>query len=97
VNRLYQWFSRRASLFHSEKSGEGSRPTIRTEVTVEWESTTFLGTGSPGVFDVCPLCGHKLSPQQVEQERLHLQEGVAPSRCPCGSLRNNQAPAGPTG
>jgi hypothetical protein len=97
VNRLYQWLSRRASLFHSEESGEGRRRTIRTEVTVEWESTTVLRAGSPGIFDPCPLSGHKLCPHQVEQARLYLQEGVAPSRCPCGSLLNNQAPAGPTG
>jgi hypothetical protein len=97
VNRLYQWFSRRASLSHFEKTGEGPRRTIRTEVTVEWESTTFLGAGSPVVFDTCPLCGHKFSPHPLEQARLHLQEGVGPSRCPCGFFRNNKAPAGPTG
>lgn len=75
MNRLYQWFSRRASLSHSEKSGGGARRTIRTEVTVERESTTFLAAGSTGGLNACPLCGQTLSPDQAEETRLRLQQG----------------------
>lgn len=75
MNRLYQWFSGRASLFRSGKGGEGASQTIRTEVTVERESTTLI-TGVAGAFSVCPLCGQTLAPAQTEQARLRLQGGL---------------------
>lgn len=98
MNRLYQWFSRRASVFHAEKSGEGPSRAIRTEVTVEWKSTTFLVARSPVVFDACPLCGHKLSPHQVEQARLRVQKkGMHLPAVRAALSETTKAPAGPTG
>ncbi len=76
MNRLYQWFSGRASLFSPGKAGEGARHTIRTEVTVERESTTLI-TGVAGDFGVCPLCGQTLDPAQAQPATLRLQAGSA--------------------
>jgi hypothetical protein len=40
--------------------------TIRTEMTVQRESTTLLAVA---VFDHCPLCGQKVVPLQEVHER----------------------------
>jgi hypothetical protein len=68
MKRLYQWFSERASFFHSHTVVHGTSRTVRTEVTVQREGITLLSGGSAAVdFDACPLCGQKLAPPQVEQ------------------------------
>jgi hypothetical protein len=72
---LYQWLSRRASLFRSERSDHGVNRTVRTEVTVERQGMTLLVGGGVTGFDICPLCGQKLDPAQKEQARLRLQQG----------------------
>jgi hypothetical protein len=74
VQKLYQWLSGRASFFRSEKSERDTIRTVRTEMTVQRESTTLL-VGGTTVFDVCPLCGQKLAPSQAEQAKLRLQKG----------------------
>jgi len=75
MKRLYQWLSARASFFHSDPSIRGTSRTVRTEVTVEQEGLTLLvGNGAAAGFDICPLCGSKLAPVQVEQARLRLQK-----------------------
>jgi hypothetical protein len=50
--------------------------TVRTQVTVQRESTTLLLSGPTTVFDTCPLCGQKLSPGQAEQAKLRLSGGA---------------------
>jgi hypothetical protein len=75
MNRLYQWFGGRTRLFRSSKSALGSTETVRTEVTIQRESTTLLISGSTAAFDVCPICGQKLASAQVDQPRLRLVEG----------------------
>jgi hypothetical protein len=76
MNRLYQWLSGRASFFRSDPSDRGTSRTVRTEVTVERQGITLLvGGAAAGGFDVCPLCGQKLAPEQAGQARLRLQEG----------------------
>jgi hypothetical protein len=71
---LYQWFSRRASIFRSDPSGRGTSRTVRT-VTVERQGMTLLVGGVAAGFENCPLCGQQLAPVQAEQARLRLQEG----------------------
>jgi hypothetical protein len=67
MNRLYQWLFERASFFRSDRSDQGMSRTIRTETTVERESTTLLVDGSAASgFDICPLCGNKLTPDQAK-------------------------------
>ena len=75
VKRLYQWFSQRASFFRSDSSIRGTTRAVRTEVTVQREGLTLQVAGVAASFDVCPLCGQKLAPAQLEQARLRLQEG----------------------
>jgi hypothetical protein len=70
MNQMYQWLSGRASLFRFGKSGRGAGRNVRTEVTVERESTTLLVGGSAAIFDICPLCGNKLARAQAEQAGL---------------------------
>jgi hypothetical protein len=73
---LYQWLSRRASSFRSDKPGDNTNCTVRTEVTVEQQGTILLVGGGTAVgFDTCPLCGTKLAPEQAEQARLRLPKG----------------------
>jgi hypothetical protein len=43
-------------------------------VKVQREGFTLL-SGAPAGFDVCPLCGTKLAPEQAEQARLRLPKG----------------------
>jgi hypothetical protein len=75
TKRLYQWLSKRASFFRSDRSARGTRRTVRTEVTVERQGVTVL-LGNPAAgFDLCPLCGQKLAPAQAAQARLRLQQG----------------------
>jgi hypothetical protein len=76
MNRLYQWFGGRTRLFRSNKSALGSTETVRTEVTVQRESTTLLVSGPTPAFDSCPLCGQKLAPQEAEQAKLRLSGGA---------------------
>jgi len=75
TKRLYQWLSQRASFFRSDTSGGGTTRTIRTEVTVQREGMTLLVGDATAGFDTCPLCGSKLTPEQVEQTRLRLPKG----------------------
>jgi hypothetical protein len=75
VNRLYQWLSGRASFFRADTS-RGTGRTVRTEVTVERQSTTMLVAGATAVgFDTCPLCGSRLAPDQAEQPSGRLLKG----------------------
>jgi len=74
MKRLYQWLSQRASFFRSDTSGCAAGHTVRTEVTVQQESTTLLVGGVAAGFDICPLCGQKLAPAQASQASLHLQQ-----------------------
>jgi hypothetical protein len=71
---MYQWLSGRASFFRSGKSSRDTGRNIRTEVTVERESTTLLVGVPAAIFDICPLCGNKLAPSQAEQAGLRLQQ-----------------------
>jgi len=83
MKRLYQWFSKRASLFSPGTPGQGATRTVRTEVTVQREGLTLLMGGAVEGFDSCPLCGQKLAPAQAEQARLRLLEGeVSPEKRP---------------
>jgi len=76
VNRLYQWLSGRASFFRTDTTTRGAGRTVRTEVTVEQQSTTMLVGGATAAdFDTCPLCGSKLAPDQAEQPSGRLLEG----------------------
>jgi len=77
TKRLYQWLSQRASGFRSEQStGNQASRTVRTEVTVERQGTTvILGDVGAAGFEICPLCGSKLAPEQAEQARLRLPQG----------------------
>jgi hypothetical protein len=75
MKRLYQWFSKRASVFRSGTSGPGTTRTVRTEVTVQREGMTLLVGSAAAGFENCPLCGQKLAPAQAEQAKLRLQEG----------------------
>jgi hypothetical protein len=77
MNRLYQWLGGGASLFRSNKSSRGLANAVRSEVTVQRESTTLLISGPTAAFDTCPLCGQDLAPEQAEQARLRLQKGSA--------------------
>jgi hypothetical protein len=71
---MYQWLRGRASFFRSGKSGRGTGGNVRTEVTVERESTTLLVGGRAAIFDICPLCGNKLVRAQAEQAGLRRQK-----------------------
>jgi hypothetical protein len=87
VKRLYQWFSERASFFHSEAPSTGTTRTVRTEVTVQREAMTFLVSEAAAGFDICPLCGQKVAPAQVGQPSFHLQKastspGTGPFEAP---------------
>jgi hypothetical protein len=72
---LYQWFSRRASIFRAGSSSRGTTRTTRTEVKVQREGLTLLVSGAAG-FEICPLCGQSLAPAQAEQAKLRLLEGT---------------------
>jgi hypothetical protein len=71
---MYQWLSERASFFRFGKSGRGASHNVCTGVTVERESITLLVSGPSAIFDVCPLCGTKLAPEQVEPSGLRRQK-----------------------
>jgi len=78
MNRLYQWLFSGARFFRSNTAGRGTGRTVRTEVTVERQSTTLLmGGGATAVgFDTCPLCGSQLAPPaQPEPPAGRLLEG----------------------
>ncbi len=75
MKRLYQWFRKRASFFRSGTPGQGTMRTVRTEVTVKQEGMTLLVGGVAASFDVCPLCGQKLPPAQMEHAHRPLLEG----------------------
>jgi hypothetical protein len=75
MKRLYQWFSEWASFFRSDAVGQRTSHTVCTEVTVREEGLTLLVGRAAASFDICPLCGQKLAPAQVEQARLRLQKG----------------------
>ncbi|MGA9355430.1 MAG: hypothetical protein WBV46_17190 [Terriglobales bacterium] len=75
MKRLYQWFSKRASVFRSGTPVPGTTRTVRTEVTVQREGLTLLVTNAAAGFDTCPLCGQTLAPAQAEQARLRLRGG----------------------
>jgi hypothetical protein len=71
---MYQWLRGRASFFRSGKSGRGKGGNVRTEVTVERDSTTLLVGGRAAIFDLCPLCGNTLVRARAEQAGLRRQE-----------------------
>src|SRR5580658_1024454 len=75
TTRLYQWLSRRASFFRSEKFGSGATRTVRTEVTVERQALTVLVRDLAVDFDTCPLCGNKLTSVHAEHARSALPQG----------------------
>jgi hypothetical protein len=75
TKRLYQWLSQRASSFQSGATANTTNRTVRTEVTVERQSSAVLMGGAAVGFDTCPLCGTKLGPDQAEQARLRLPKG----------------------
>jgi len=75
TKRLYQWLSQRASSFRSGATASTASRTVRTEVTVERQSTAVLMGGVAAGFDICPLCGTKLGTEQAEQARLRLPKG----------------------
>ncbi len=83
MKRLYQWFSKRASLFRTGTPGQGATRTVRTEVTVQREGLTLLVGGVAAGFGNCPLCGQELAPAQAEQARIRLLEGeISPEDLP---------------
>lgn len=66
MQRLYQWFSERASFFRYDVAGHRNRSTVRTETTVRREGVTLLvGGAATGALDACPLCGRKLAPDHA--------------------------------
>ena len=76
MNRLYQWLSGQASFFRTETSSRGSSRTVRTEVTVERQGMTLLVGGAVAAsFDICPLCGNKLTPAEAERASSPLLKG----------------------
>jgi hypothetical protein len=75
MNGLYQWLFGRASFFRSDRSDQGVSRTVRTEVTVEREGMTLVVAGAAVGFDICPLCGTRLTPEQTEQAIDRLQKG----------------------
>ena len=78
MQRLYQWFSERASFFRYDAVGHRNRSTVRTETTVRREGVTLLVGGAPTrAFDACPLCGKKLTLDQASA--LNTQTIVAQS------------------
>jgi hypothetical protein len=81
MKRLYQWFSERATFFHSDTTGGSIGRTVRTEVTVHQEGMTLMVGGVGTIFDVCPLCQQKLASTQAEQSVLRLQKGSANRDC----------------
>jgi hypothetical protein len=81
MKRLYQWFSERASLFHSDTTGRSTDRTVRTEVTVHQEGGTLMVGGVGTVFDVCPFCHQKLDQTLAEHPILRPQKGSANRDC----------------
>jgi hypothetical protein len=79
MNRLYQWFSGRASTFRTDAAGPTMSRTVSTQVTVQTESTTLMARSS-AAFDVCPFCAQKLAPSQAVHERLRLHESSIPEK-----------------
>jgi len=66
MHRLLQLVRERVGFSRAETSGHSGNHTVRTEVTMEREETTFLVGGVASVaLDTCPLCGHKLPPAEV--------------------------------
>lgn len=80
TNKLYQWLSRRASIFGADTSSGGIRRTVRTEVRVERRGLTLLMGSAAAGLEICPLCGQNLAPSQSEQAKLRLREGSIPQR-----------------
>jgi hypothetical protein len=80
LQQLYQRFRGWARFFRSTTPDQSASHTIRTEVTVQRESTTLLVSGTTA-FDFCPLCGQQLAPAQAEQARLRLQKGSSTGDC----------------
>jgi hypothetical protein len=77
MQRLYQWLGERASFFRNNAVGHGASSTVRTEVTVRREGMTLLVSSAATLgLDICPFCGSKLAPEQSEQARLRLSQGL---------------------
>jgi hypothetical protein len=79
VERIYQWLSERARSFRSRTSDRGTSRTIRTEVTVEQKGMTLVVGGGTELFDVCPLCGNKLAPEQAGASLPKASTAQAPT------------------
>jgi hypothetical protein len=75
TKRLYQWLSQRASSFRSDTTVNTVSRRVHTKVTVQREAVTLVVGDAGSGFDVCPLCGTKLAPDQAEQARLRLPKG----------------------
>jgi hypothetical protein len=89
TRRLYQWLTRRASFFRSDTSAGGVTRTVRTEVTVERQTMALLvGNGEAAGFDICPLCGSKLTPVHTQHER----PGHRKASCVKGSFQADRPP-----
>jgi hypothetical protein len=81
VKRLYQWFSERASFFHSEVPDVGTSRTICTEVTIRREGITLLVGGVASLdSDVCPLCGQKIVASLYKINTNGNQNKITPTR-----------------
>jgi hypothetical protein len=75
MNRLVQWFRRRASSLRTEASFKESGKTVRTVETVEFQERTILiGQLQAGASDVCPLCGRALGSNPDEPVRPQLRD-----------------------
>jgi len=73
MQRLYQWLSERASFFRYDTVGHATSSRVCTETTIRREGVTLLvGGATPLGLDICPLCGSKLTPEQLELTRHQL-------------------------
>jgi hypothetical protein len=62
MQRIYQWFRRRAITYRGEMRSREGRRTLRKEVTVlREEKTLFVGTALHSL-GICPFCGQELLP-----------------------------------
>jgi len=74
MNRLHQWLQV-ATVFLTERVDPSTRRIVRTEVTVQQEQRIILsGRGTLDGFDICPLCGQKMTPKQATQLGNRLAE-----------------------
>jgi hypothetical protein len=76
MQRLYQWLSERASFFRYDAASPRTSRAVRTETTVRREGVALLvGSVATLGLDICPLCGAKLAPEQLDHARARLSKG----------------------